>query len=123
MGASSRRVSVERLSSGPASAFLMIGRPPSAYRFCFMQRDPTTLSWDSLTNRPYSNIVTMAMTRVAPPVLGEFELLVVLAVMRLGDTAYPLAIADDIEKTTHRKAARPSVLITLNRLEEKGLDR
>jgi DNA-binding PadR family transcriptional regulator len=61
------------------------------------------------------------MTRVAPPVLGEFELLVVLAVLRLGDAAYPLAIANDIEKTTHRKAARPAVLITLNRLEEKGL--
>jgi PadR family transcriptional regulator, regulatory protein PadR len=61
------------------------------------------------------------MTRVTPPVLGEFELLVVLAVLKLGDDAYPLAIADEIAQTTARKASRPSVLITLQRLEDKGL--
>jgi DNA-binding PadR family transcriptional regulator len=61
------------------------------------------------------------MSRVTPPVLGEFELLVVLAVLKLGDDAYPLAIADEIATTTARKASRPAVLITLQRLEEKGL--
>lgn len=61
------------------------------------------------------------MTRVTPPVLGEFELLVVLAVLKLGDDAYPLAIADEIATTTARRASRPSVLITLQRLEDKGL--
>ena len=55
------------------------------------------------------------------PVLGEFELLAVLAVMQLADEAYPLAVADCIEQRTGRKASRPSVLITLERLEEKGL--
>ena len=57
----------------------------------------------------------------AVPVLGEFELLVLLAVLQLGDTAYPLAVADCIEGRTGRKASRPSVLITLERLEDKGL--
>ena len=61
------------------------------------------------------------MAGITPPVLGEFELLVVLAVLRLGDDAYPLAVASEIETTTGRKAARPSVFITLNRLEDKGL--
>ena len=61
------------------------------------------------------------MTRVTPPVLGEFELLVVLAVLKLGDDAYPLAVAEEIEETTARKASRPAVLITLQRLEDKGL--
>jgi PadR family transcriptional regulator PadR len=61
------------------------------------------------------------MARLAPPVLAEFELLVLLSVLKLGDAAYPLAIADDIEKTTKRKASRPAVLITLERLEDKGL--
>lgn len=55
------------------------------------------------------------------PILGEFELLVMLAVMQLGDEAYPLAVADRIEQRTKRKASRPSVLITLERLEDKGL--
>jgi PadR family transcriptional regulator PadR len=61
------------------------------------------------------------MARLTPPVLGEFELLVLLAVFQLADDAYPLAIADQIETTTKRKASRPAVLITLNRLEDKGL--
>jgi DNA-binding PadR family transcriptional regulator len=61
------------------------------------------------------------MTRSAAPVLREFELLVLLSVLKLGETAYPLAVADEIERTTKRKASRPAVLITLERLEEKGL--
>lgn len=61
------------------------------------------------------------MTRIKPPVLGELELLVTLAVLKLGDNAYSLAIADEIEATTQRKVSRPAVLITLQRLEDKGL--
>lgn len=57
----------------------------------------------------------------AAPQLGEFELLVVLATMSLGDGAYPVAIAADIETRTGRKASRTAVLVTLERLEEKGL--
>lgn len=55
------------------------------------------------------------------PVLTEFELLVTLAVLALADAAYPLAIGDAIERKTKRKAARGAVLITLERLEDKGL--
>jgi DNA-binding PadR family transcriptional regulator len=61
------------------------------------------------------------MARKPAPVLTEFELLVVLAVLGLGDAAYPLAIGDAIQKKTGRKAARGAVLITLERLEDKGL--
>jgi PadR family transcriptional regulator PadR len=61
------------------------------------------------------------MARVTPPVLGEFELLVMLAVLKLDGDAYPLAVAGEIEHTTNRNASRPAVLITLQRLEEKGL--
>ena len=55
------------------------------------------------------------------PVLREFELLVMLAVLQLGGDAYPLAVAERIEQRTGRKASRPAVLITLERLEDKGL--
>ena len=53
--------------------------------------------------------------------LGEFELLVLLATLSLGDTAYPVSIAADIETRTGRKASRTAVLVTLERLEDKGL--
>jgi DNA-binding PadR family transcriptional regulator len=53
--------------------------------------------------------------------LGEFELLVLLATMSLGDLAYPVSIARDIEARTGRRASRGAVLITLERLEDKEL--
>jgi DNA-binding PadR family transcriptional regulator len=55
------------------------------------------------------------------PPLGEFELLVLLSTMSLGDRAYPVSIAADIEDRTRRRASRTTVLITLERLEDKGL--
>jgi len=54
-------------------------------------------------------------------VLTEFELLVVLSVLSLEGGAYPLAIADAIQRRTGRKASRGAVLITLERLEDQGL--
>lgn len=54
--------------------------------------------------------------------LAEFELLVVLAALRLGpDEAYTVSIADVIEEKTGRPVRRANVHTTLQRLEEKGL--
>jgi PadR family transcriptional regulator, regulatory protein PadR len=61
--------------------------------------------------------------RPSVPTLGEFELLALLSTMSLGDRAYPVAIAADIEQRTGRTASRTTVLITLERLEDKGLVR
>jgi DNA-binding PadR family transcriptional regulator len=53
--------------------------------------------------------------------LGEFEHMVLLAVMRLGeDSAYAVAVLDELERCTGRSIARGSVYITLDRLESKG---
>ena len=53
--------------------------------------------------------------------LGEFELMVLLAALRLGeDDAYSLAIADDIRERTGRTVRRSAVQMTLKRLESKG---
>jgi DNA-binding PadR family transcriptional regulator len=52
--------------------------------------------------------------------LGEFELLVMLAVLRLADTAYAVTIRQDIEARTGRKLARGAVYVTLDRLGRKG---
>jgi PadR family transcriptional regulator PadR len=53
--------------------------------------------------------------------LREFEFVVLLAVLALGDGAYPLAIRDEIERRSGRAASRAAVFITLERLEDKGL--
>jgi DNA-binding PadR family transcriptional regulator len=53
--------------------------------------------------------------------LGEFELVVLLAVIGLADQAYPVTIRDAIEARTGRPVSRPAVFITLERLEDKGL--
>jgi predicted ArsR family transcriptional regulator len=59
--------------------------------------------------------------RHQPAPLGEFELLVLLATMNLGDEAYPVSIAREIATRTGRNADRTAVLITLQRLEDKEL--
>ncbi|MEM1181537.1 MAG: helix-turn-helix transcriptional regulator [Acidobacteriota bacterium] len=54
--------------------------------------------------------------------LGEFELIVLLAALRLGDErAHTLAIVDEIVERTARKTTRSAVYVTLQRLEKKGL--
>lgn len=54
--------------------------------------------------------------------LAEFELLVVLAALRLGaDEAYTVSIADTIETLTGRGVRRANVHTALQRLEAKGL--
>lgn len=53
--------------------------------------------------------------------LGGFELLVLLALIRLGDEAYGVPITDTIEETSGREVAVGSVYITLDRLAAKGL--
>jgi DNA-binding PadR family transcriptional regulator len=52
--------------------------------------------------------------------LGEFEQLVLLAVLRLGDTAYAVPIRKEIEHRTKRAVSRGAIYITLDRLESKG---
>lgn len=53
--------------------------------------------------------------------LGEFELIVLLALLRLGDDAYGVPIARVIEESTGREVGIGSVYAALERLEQKGL--
>jgi PadR family transcriptional regulator PadR len=54
--------------------------------------------------------------------LGEFELLVMLAALRLGPgDAYTVSIAEDIRARTGRAVRRANIYTTLQRLEAKGL--
>jgi DNA-binding PadR family transcriptional regulator len=56
-------------------------------------------------------------------ILGEFEQLVLLALVRLGADAYGATIRREIEQRTGRELAISAVYITLDRLEAKGLVR
>ena len=51
---------------------------------------------------------------------GEWELMVLLALMRLGEDAYGVPVCREIEVQTGREVAVGSVYATLERLEEKG---
>jgi PadR family transcriptional regulator PadR len=53
--------------------------------------------------------------------LGNFELMVLLAVMRLGEDAYGVPISREIEEQSGHEVAVASVYAALQRLEEKNL--
>ncbi len=55
-----------------------------------------------------------------PGGLGEFEQLVLLAVLRLGDEALAAAIRTELEATAERRVSRGALYATLERLEGKG---
>ena len=60
----------------------------------------------------------LTMSAIEP--LGEFEHIVLLAILRLGDEAYAVPVGEEIEKHTGRAISRGSIYITLDRLETKG---
>jgi DNA-binding PadR family transcriptional regulator len=51
--------------------------------------------------------------------LGEFELMILLALIRLGDDAYGVPISKELLETTGRDVALGSVYAALDRLEQK----
>ena len=55
--------------------------------------------------------------------LGEFEQLVLLALMRLGEEAYGVTIRDTLRERAGRRASFGAIYSTLRRLEAKGLVR
>jgi DNA-binding PadR family transcriptional regulator len=61
------------------------------------------------------------MTRTPPPALGEFEQIVMLALVRLGADAYGATVCAEIEKRSGRGVSVSAVHTTLDRLEQKGL--
>ncbi len=53
--------------------------------------------------------------------LGEFELMILLAILLLGEEAYGVPIARELERTRNRDVSLSSVYAALERLEAKGL--
>jgi DNA-binding PadR family transcriptional regulator len=58
------------------------------------------------------------MTRQAS--LGEFEQLVLLAILRLADAAYATRVSAELEAKAGRRLSRGALYSSLDRLESKG---
>jgi PadR family transcriptional regulator PadR len=58
---------------------------------------------------------------VSRDTLGEFEQLVLLAALRLGEEAYAVSVLEEIESHTGRRPSHGAVFVALRRLEKKGL--
>lgn len=52
--------------------------------------------------------------------LGELEMLVLLAVQRLGDGAYGIGVLEELDRAAERRVTRGTIYATLQRLEDKG---
>jgi len=55
-----------------------------------------------------------------PRYLGEFEQMVLLSILQLGDQAYALSILAELDQRANRSASRGTLYKTLERLETKG---
>ena len=84
-----------------------MGGPPQGARPFF---DSDCLLCQHLERMAVSDVVN----------LGEFEHMVLLAIMRLGDDAYAVPVREEIVRCTGRDVSRGSIYITLDRLETKG---
>lgn len=60
------------------------------------------------------------MAATPPKPLGDFELVVLLAAIRLWDGAYGIAMLREIEERTGRAVTGGALYVTLDRLEAKG---
>jgi len=58
---------------------------------------------------------------MAPTLLTDFELMILLAILRAGDDAYGVVIAKEIESTARRNVLLGAVYAALERLERSGL--
>ena len=53
--------------------------------------------------------------------LGEFEQMVLLAILQSGDAAFALEVREELERSAERTVSRGAFYTTLDRLEKKGL--
>lgn len=52
---------------------------------------------------------------------GEFEQMVLLAILQAGEDAYAVRILDELDRRAHRRTDRGALYKTLDRMESKGL--
>ena len=77
-------------------------------------------------NVSFSSYILNDVRQIKPddffaPILGEFEHLALLALVRLGNGAYGAAIRREIRDRTGRDASDGTIYMTLGRLEKKRM--
>ena len=77
-------------------------------------------SESSLKALDYSNLFYIVYLMSSRDYLGEFEHVVLLAVLRLDDQAYGVTVRREIEARTKREVSIGAIYATLDRLEGKG---
>jgi PadR family transcriptional regulator, regulatory protein PadR len=77
--------------------------------------------WQSILRLPRVYLFSIVHEMAKREFLGGFELLVLLALIGLGDEAYGVPISEAIETSSGRDVSLGSVYITLERLGRKGL--
>jgi PadR family transcriptional regulator PadR len=65
--------------------------------------------------------ISCILEQMSREALGNFELMVMSAVLKVGDEAYGIPIASEVESATGRNVLLGSVYAALERLESKGL--
>ena len=68
----------------------------------------------------YSHLFAILEEMPKKSYLGEFELMILLTLIRLGDDAYGVPISKELRRVTGREVALGSVYAALDRLETKG---
>lgn len=58
---------------------------------------------------------------MARRLLTDFELMILLAILRVGDDAYGVRIARELEETAGRSAQLAAIYAALDRMESRGL--
>lgn len=81
----------------------------------------TPLWHDELTGRSIKSRPRPERSIMAPSKLGEFELLVLLAILRNADAPYANRLREDLEGNAERRVTRGALYRTLERLTSKGL--
>jgi PadR family transcriptional regulator, regulatory protein PadR len=61
------------------------------------------------------------MGAAQPAAIGEFEQMILLAILQTKEDAYGVTIYEELARHTPRPVARGAVYMTLDRLEKKGL--
>jgi len=96
-----------------------VNQPDASGAACDGEKAPTRHLFNLDTSHYYNNVVLMPVSN--PKYLGEFEQLLLFALLRLGDEAYGVTIRQEIEARTARPVPVGQVYTVLQRLEDRGL--
>ena len=104
----------------PPGGLSVVSAPPDAASLLFLPPLPGSAG-SPPSGLPPGYFFAIVKEMATRDYLGEFELTVMLALLRVGDAAYGVPIAREIEAGSGREASLASVYAALERLERKGL--